>query len=500
MSRTVTRRQALTMGLGLVIGVPILAACGASAPASSAPTAAGANAPAVAPTVSAPTGLVAPQGNIAAPAAAATTAPQSAAQPQAAAPGQTVIRVMKFAGVGWEQDNKFGDEFAKANPKIQVKYEDIVYGEMYQKNLALGATGTLADLFAGHNKWMPYLAYKKLTLDLDSLTKTHASEIKFDDFFPSVIADAKHIGVDGKLYWLPTVVHPAGNAIVMFNVDLLKKAGLEPPKTSDWTLSDFEQIVRKAANPKGGIYGTKIEVGSPLYAQQYTRTWGSDPKKGSEDAWLLAADGKKQQLASPPVKEAFEWYWKLIKDGLVPLADAAPPGQGGDFFTAGQMVSQAAVIGQEAANKEKIADKFQVKSVLWPKGPHGYRGSCLSYNTYAANAKTKTPEETFMLLNALTGPEAGLWASIEGHANPYARHSVWSNPKLWDKWPVTKDALDWFDSGIDSFPQPENLRFPEWLDAWSQNTSNYLNAKENWDQMYPHTQKACQDILDQPRP
>lgn len=496
MSRSVTRRQALVWAAGLAGGISVLAACGASGATAPSAPATGGQAPAPTPTVGPPAGLVAPQGNVT-PAAAPA---QSAANPAPAAPGQVQLRLMRFAGVGWEQDTKFVDDFTKANPKIAVKGEDIIYGDMYQKCLALGATGTLADLFAGHNKWMPYLAYKGLCLQLDSLVNTHATEMKFDDFFPSVIADAKGIGTEGKLYWLPTIVHPAGNAIVMFNLDLLKKAGVEAPASSDWTIDQYEQIVRKAADPKNGIYGTHVELSSPLYADQYTRTWGSDPQKGSEDAWLLSRDGRKQQLDSPPVKAAFEWYWKLVKDGFVPLSDAQPPGQGGDFFTAGQMVSMAAIIGQEAANAPKINGKFQVKSVLWPKGPHGYRGSCLSYNTYAINAKTQHQEESFMLLNQLTGHDIGLWATLEGHANPYARNSIWSDPKLWEKWPVTKDAAAWFQAGIDPFPQPQNLRFPEWLDAWGQQTHNYLDGKEDWNAMFPHTQKACQDILDQPRP
>src|SRR6185437_1761086 len=228
-------------------------------------------------------------------AAAAASAPaEPTAQVQNPAKARVTLRLMKFAGVGWEQDDRAADLFRKAHTDIAINVEPTVYADMFHKCLTLGAAGTLADLYAGHNKWMPQLQFKGVALDLSSLVATNATKINFDDIFPSVIADAKGIGADGKLYTFPTIVHPGGNAIVLFNMDLLKKANVDPPKDNDWTIDDFEQIIRKAASPKDGIFGTQVIYSSTLYADQVSRTWGSDPKVGSEDAWLLSKDGKKQ--------------------------------------------------------------------------------------------------------------------------------------------------------------------------------------------------------------
>lgn len=476
MSRTLTRRQLLALGFGLAAVAPVVAAC-SSTPAAS---------PTAAPGVSPP--------------AKPTQASQGAPATQAPASGAKVtLRLMRFAGVGWEQDVKFVDEFMKKNPNIVVKGEDTLYNDMFKKCLALAATGTLADLQAGHNKWMPYLGYKGIQLELDPLVKEHP-EINFNDFFPSVIKDARSIGVKGKLYWLPTIVHPGGNIIVVFNNDLLSKAGVEPPPITnlDWTIDDLEKLVRQAARPKEGILGIDVTYNSPLYAQQVTRTWSSDPKRSSDDSWLLSRDGKKEQLDAAGVKAAFEWYWNLIKDGLVPTAQMASPGANLTYFTAGKQIAHADIVGYPQLIHDQV--KFTYSAVLWPKGPHGMRGTCLSYNTYAIYAKTKYPEESFKLLDQLTNTEIGFWAGYQGHANPYARHSVWSNPELWKRYPITQYAGQLLDQGVDRFPQPYNLRFPEWLDAWNQHTSKFLNGQENFDQMYQHTQPACQAILDQPRP
>jgi hypothetical protein len=191
----------------------------------------------------------------------------------------------------------------------------------------------------------------------------------------------------------------------------------------------------------------------------------------------------------------------LIKDGFVPISsDATPNTPGGDFFTAGKVVTQGAIVGQYQQDKSIINGKFEMQAFLWPLGPHGYRGSCLSYNTYAIYSKTKNPDEAFALLTQLTSSDTGLWASSQGGSEPYARKSVWSSPDLWKANPITQAAGEWLSSGVDPFPQPANLRFSEWLDAWTQNLSKYLDAKESWDQMYAHTQTACQNILNEPKP
>ena len=484
MSQSLSRRRLLGFGVGATLGTVILAACSSgTATPTAASSASSAGSAAAKPTTASSTSSQA---------APATQAPSAAAA--------VTLRLMDFAGVGWEQDPKFMKEFMAKNPSITVKEEPTIYAQMFQKCLTLGATGTLADLFAGHNKWMPYLDYKQVCLELDPLIKEHA-DINFSDIFPSVIADARGIGAAGKLYVLPTVLHPGGNAIVIFNNDLLDKAGVKPPSSSDWSITDFEAIVRKTASPKDQIFGTNVILNSPLYADQVTRSWGADPTKPDESSWLLSKDGKKQQLDMPEVKAGFEWYWKLIKDGLVPTSDIAPPNTpGGDFFIAGKLATTTNIVGQYVYYLKTIKDKFKFSAVLWPKGPHGYRGSCLSYNTYSIYSKTKNPEQSFGLLNELTGTAIGQWAAVVGESEPYARYTVWSDPNLWKVNPVTKDAGEWLKAGVDPFPQPDNLRFTQWLDAWTQNTSKYLDGKEDWNQMYAHTQKACQDILDQPKP
>lgn len=484
-----TRRNLLIVGLGSIAGVA-LAACGAS-PAE--PTSSGSSS-------AAPT--AAPPPTAASSGAAAQPTQASAPAVSKPASGATVtLRQMRFAGVGWEQDVSFAADFAKKNPNIKVVGEDTPYGQMNQKVLTSGAAGTIGDLFPGHVRWTAYWEFKGICLELDPLVKAYPDETKFDDFFPSVIKDARGPGADGKLFIFPTIVHPGGNAIIMINEDLITGAGLKVPTSNDWTIKDLEELARGAGKPKDGIWGLQTTMNSPLYSTQITRGWSKDkgpPAAG--DSWVLSPDGKKSQLGSGPVKEAFEWTQKLVKDGFSPTSQDALPGTTGDLFTAGKVVLQSATIGQPQADHDIIGDKFKWSALLWPLGPNGCRGTCLSYNTWSISSKVKNPDEAFHLLNALTGTEAGTWAAIQGHAVPYARHSVWSNPDLWKAYPIDQAGLTVFEAGVDPFPMPENLRAQEYQDTFQQNIQAYLDGKQTWDDMYTKTNNAVQAILDEPKP
>jgi ABC-type glycerol-3-phosphate transport system substrate-binding protein len=498
----------LFFGVGAALAAPILAACGQAAPPTPAPAAAKpteAPKPADAAKPAEPTKPAAAAAEPTKPAAAAAPKPTEA--PAAAKPAtsaqQVTVRLSRFPGVGWEQDVKFVDEFQQKNPNIKVQAEDTPYGEMNKKILTQAATATLADMFPGHTRWNGQIRGKGIMLDLDPLIKANASITKFDDFFPSVIADARGPGADGKLFEFPTIVHPGGNAVVLINLEHTEKAGVKVPDSlTEWTLDDLEKIVRGAASPKDGIMGAAFTYTSPLYSTQITRSWGDAGSQAKSDpaSWVLSPDGKKSQLGSPPVKQSFEWYRKFVADGLTPTKDVAQPGSGLDYFTAGKVVANSREVSAVNANTKIIGDKFKWKAFLWPRGPMGHRGTCLSYNTWALYSKTKVPDAAYQLLVNQTSTEVGFWAGYEGSAVPYARRSIWSNPDLWKKFPIFEQVSKVFEGGIDPFPMPANLLAQEYQDVFGQELDKYLDGKEDWNQMFGHADKALQAVLDQPRP
>jgi len=167
---------------------------------------------------------------------------------EAAAKKPIELRMAKFTGEAWEADKIWSEKFDDENENITVKVEEVVYGEMSKKCLALGATGLLWDVFAGHNKWGPFLAYKGVLLPFDDLLDTYG--VWVDDFFPSAIADARSMGTGGKLMWFPTCVHPSGEAVIAFNKNFLDAAGVSLPEGAeegDW--QGRSQARRAVRNP-----------------------------------------------------------------------------------------------------------------------------------------------------------------------------------------------------------------------------------------------------------
>jgi ABC-type glycerol-3-phosphate transport system substrate-binding protein len=316
-----------------------------------------------------------------------------------------------------------------------------------------------------------------------------------------VLADARGFGGDGKLFCLPTVMHAGGNAVVAFNLDLLDKAGLKMP-TKDWTIQQYEELVRKAAKPAEGIYGTHINMSAPLYAAQAIRSWSSTPEKSSDDTWYVSRDGKKQQLDSPPIKAALEWYYKMVVDKIAPTQTDynTATTANANHFNVGKMVSRAMESSTPHSTQIAVGDKFKIGYTLWPKGPAGHRGTALSYNLHNASAKTKAPDEAFKFMLALTSPEIAFQYAFEGVGQPYARRSAWTNPKLWEKYPGVKEVSEWIDTGVDPYPRPWNLRAQEHQNIMVQEIQAYLDGKENWEQMFAHAQKKGQEVVDLPRP
>jgi len=429
---------------------------------------------------------------------------------QVPAQAKIVLRYGKFAGSIWELDKVYAEKFMEENPNIKVEVEDVIYPDMFKKCLALAATGTMWDVFSGHNIWSPYLAWKGVMLQLDSYVETHGESIEFEDFFDAIIADARHMGTGGKLYWFPTLVHAGGNAVVGFNLDMLREAGVEvpcDPREGDWTTDDWEEIVRKVAKP-GEIFGLQI-AGElhPLYTQQFTRTWGKteNDRSASADSWLLSLDGKRQQLGDewPRVKAGLEWYHGLKEEGYVPTASDRELLPGVDLFMAGKCLSSSSVVRAPVNWKAKIGDKFEAAYVPWPKGPDGHRGSCLSYNTVSVYSKTERVDEALSLVARLISKERAMYAATQAGMRCMGRREAWFSKEAWAR-PLDGGVIEfvakWLDSGVDPFPQPWNLRFNEWQDTWSQHVTAYMNAKENWSELVSHSQPACQEVLDLPLP
>jgi len=426
---------------------------------------------------------------------------------EAAAPAkeQIELRLGKFAGDAWKTDVVFSQKFEEENPGIRVKVEDVNYMEMQTKVLALGATGLVWDVRAGHSRWDAYLGWKGMSLVLDDYIASH--DIGFDDFFPSVIADARAMG-DGKLMWFPTCVHPAAIAMIAWNDNMLDEAGVTLTEESiqgDWMIDEYEAILLEVTKPHE-LFGLNLGLWAPHGIAWLSRSWGSDPDVGSEDAWPISRDGKTNQVSNdfPRVKAAFEWYTKFVRMGIAPTTAESQAVSGTTLFLAEKQVSSPIGVSGPIYLREQVGGRFPYTVTPWPKGPYGHLGTCLSYNSLAVYSKSKYPTEACDLAAYLTGPEPSLYAGTEATLHAYGRRSAWFNPKLWAI-PGGEVGLPWaaemFEKGVDPFPMPWNYRFPELQDKYTMlGAAEYNEGKISWDEMIAVAAPEFQAVLDLPRP
>jgi ABC-type glycerol-3-phosphate transport system substrate-binding protein len=127
---------------------------------------------------------------------------------------------------------------------IHVRMDAIDYFQLHQKqtlNLS-GKTGAY-DLIFAQEVWLPDYATSGYLLPLDDFVKDESlngKDFDFQDFNQNLI---KIDTIGGKLYGLPAFVQ---TPLMVYNKELLQKAGVQPPKTWEETLA-----VAKALHDKG---------------------------------------------------------------------------------------------------------------------------------------------------------------------------------------------------------------------------------------------------------
>ncbi len=408
-----------------------------------------------------------------------------------AAPSQEKAKmtIATFAAVLHDWQREFARRWAEAHAdEVDLQIEEVVYGEMSKLQLARSASGTLWDVVFSGVKWFPFSASKGMFLALDDFVAARAEDVQMDDFFPAAIANGY---LDGTLYGLPYEIHPGNPALVAVNVDYLESKNLPIPD-NDWDYMEFTQLAAAATDPDANVWGTDY------YPSNY---YDFNSLDRAFDTEILDSEGRKFLFNVDERNiEAARWVHSLRMEH-----NAAVPremSEGMDFI-AGTLATD--VTGSYSVNRynTEIADKFQVKWVLFPKGPDGSRGYTAFLSYFSVYSKTKYPDLAVDLLIYLTSTEAGLWSALEqGTGQPNARKSVWQNEEFLQKSdPIFKDVLnEYFLADIPgSFPMPYNLRFQELQDNWANTIPELFYGDVPFEEGMQSVQEACQEILDLPR-
>lgn len=473
--RTILKTMSMAV-LGAAAG-PIVAACGAGAPAAS-----GA---ASKPVEGTP--------------AAGTTSSAAAAAAKPAAQGSAVeLRLHVRTGIEADMLAQRLPDFEAKFPGTKVKIESFPAAEYFAKLQTLTAGGQLGDVLWGivHQGWGPYFLASGVTMALDSLIESD----KFDlSQYYAVAVQATKVFED-KILGLPFKLQPFAIGLY-YNATAFDEEKVQPP-TLNTTPDELVEMAKKMTKNDPSGRPTRFGFLPALIGTGYeslvtvVRAFGGD---------VVSADGTKAVLNTPEAVAGMKWIYDLVFQHK-----AAPSVQqrGGDpanpldsMFVAGTGAMFQA--GSSAKSlPTRVKDKFVVKDTLMPLGPGNSRGSMAGVDIIMINKQTKFQKESWELTKLLCDKETGIrLGEGQGGASGTcgARPDSFNDPRLMANplHPVWIKAAE--DAG--QLYVPANFRGGEIDTLITQKLGGLYNGDEKFEQkFFDDLNAGVQQILDKPKP
>jgi sn-glycerol 3-phosphate transport system substrate-binding protein len=286
-AKRLTRRR-LLLGSAAATGLALLAACGGSPTATTAPAARATTAPAGGASTAPASG------------AAASSPAASAGASSAAQPGQTkVVFWSSWGGKNGEALTKLVNDYNASQKEIFVDNQfQGTYDETAQKLAAGIAARQVPDMVSLSEVTWNKFSINKTLQALDDLIKTANLDPK--DFVESLINEGTR---QGKIWWLPFA---RSTPLFYYNRTLFKEAGLEDraPKTWD-ELRTWGLAIQKLNKPDLTAFAfTTGKNFNAWYFQGNVWQWGGNY---SDKNLNITID-------QPAAVEAGEWLRKFVHE------------------------------------------------------------------------------------------------------------------------------------------------------------------------------------------
>jgi multiple sugar transport system substrate-binding protein len=213
-----------------------------------------------------------------------------------------------------------------------------------------------------------------------------------DGFYPSLIEIFTY---DGTLYCPPK---DFSTMALQYNKDLFDAAGLDYP-TPDWTWNDLRDAAAALTDSGAGVIGLvtppNLERWMPLMYQA---------------GGALFDDEGNFVLDSPETLEALEFYISFSVDGTGGIPSAVDAGWGGEAFGEGR--AAMAMEGNWVIQflLENYPDLNWGVTEL-PMHPDGGQATMAFTVCYGVGADNDYPEESWALVNFLTGEEGAMFVA-----------------------------------------------------------------------------------------
>lgn len=279
-------------------------------------------------------------------------------------------------------------QFQATHPDIKIVYRAPVvetYDQLLQSTLRSAVAGDLPDVSLEGNQNVGVLVDRKIPVELDSLIAAEKNWGKMG-YGPGV----QEVGrIGGKTYAL---AYAASVPTIYFNIDLLKRAGVDTAKLpTDW--KGITEVARKVQGLGGGTIGG-------LFDYYSTGNWTLQALITSQGGNFLSQDGTDIGFDGPEGLRALKIIHDFGEAGTVDMTQA----QMLQAFSAGNVgvftYSSSFIVQIET----QIAGKFEFRAAPWP--------------ILSAEAKLPTGGRTAMIYTTDPNKQKAAWEYVKFLTGP----------------------------------------------------------------------------------
>jgi len=208
--------------------------------------------------------------------------------------------------------------FEARYPGLRVRVQQIPWSAAHEKLLTAYAGDALPDVMQLGNTWIPEFVALRALAPLDA--RIDGSEVvDRDDFFPGILATNVVAGVTWGVPWY------VDTRVLFYRSDLLSRAGFDsPPRSWEAWLEAMRRVNELDGGGRHAIL-LPLDAWEPLVILALQRGAG-----------LLRDGDGRGDFASPPFREAFDWYLEVFRQGLAPRGGEARAGNLYRDFAAGR--------------------------------------------------------------------------------------------------------------------------------------------------------------------
>lgn len=319
------------------------------------------------------------------------------------------------------------DGFKQKNPHITVVLDTVPgWTDAYiPKIIALSASDQLGDLLWYPPRHRSHLAWglsARLVRDLTPLVT--AAKYDLNQFYKGAL---EHNTWEGKLYWLSYISEPIV-PVIAYNKTKLNLLGIPEPK-DDWTFDELAEWARRGTGPDTFGYFRSDAGTSPFSSGPYLRQWGVEPvdKTGKRATFMDTRDA---------FIAALTFRYNLMNTWKVSPNPAAGSINVMELFGGQRLLAVDIWPFRIQIYPDTFRD-FEIGIVLTPVVRKGdRRRSMLNEHVFGITTTSKAPEEAFKVLAWLSGKEMNVQGLVQGQKGPIARPDVWTDQRIYDKWPA----------------------------------------------------------------